>query len=274
MSDLKIYNNGENKVLMSAGDRIIKQPYEFGNAFVGTSPYSIDINVPSIDYSNFTLSIFTFRSPQITTNDYVAELFLDGVSAHSIKCQSAAHFWAATSSATANSPGIAGGGGVGVNRFDCISIASDALTKQAMIVSGNTFYKVSYNPGGAFDTYITGKVLTKIKLGFYALYSSAGDRYNKLSVFNRRLTDSELLFLNANGNGSKLQSREGIVLDIIFNSAEILDFSALQDGSDLRVGCRDYSGFNRHGQIINLPVGSLQDQLIFANTNLFVPFMQ
>ena len=33
MADLKIYNNGENKILFSAGDRIIRQPYEFGNAF-------------------------------------------------------------------------------------------------------------------------------------------------------------------------------------------------------------------------------------------------
>ena len=33
MADLKIYNNGENKILMSAGDRIIRQPYEFARGF-------------------------------------------------------------------------------------------------------------------------------------------------------------------------------------------------------------------------------------------------
>ena len=51
MADLKIYNNGENKILFSAGDRIIRQPYEFGNAFqnrVGSNNYILvdGLNIP------------------------------------------------------------------------------------------------------------------------------------------------------------------------------------------------------------------------------------
>ena len=56
--------------------------------------------------------------------------------------------------------------------------------------------------------------------------------------------------------------------------AEILDFSAAQDGSDMRVGVRNFgSVINGHGEIIGLPAGTLEEQVDYANANLFVNFL-
>src|SRR5690554_960964 len=61
MADLKIYNNGENKILMSAGDRIIRQPYDFGLSFVnplGLNNY-IEIEAPFPKYHTWAAWINT-----------------------------------------------------------------------------------------------------------------------------------------------------------------------------------------------------------------------
>lgn len=98
------------------------------------------------------------------------------------------------------------------------------------------------------------------------------NKYNRYSLFSRAFTESELNYFNNNLLGNEFQSTLNIEIDLTLNHAEILDFSPLQNGSDMRVGCRDYSGYNRHGEIMNLPAGTLQQKLDFANANLFVPF--
>ena len=105
-------------------------------------------------------------------------------------------------------------------------------------------------------------------------FMTAAQKINGFVLFNRLTSDEEYMFFLSNKNGGGLQSNIGVLVDIRCNEAEILDFSTLQDGSDMRVGVRDYSGNNHHGQIMNLPAGSLEDKLAYANANLFVPFIQ
>jgi hypothetical protein len=102
------------------------------------------------------------------------------------------------------------------------------------------------------------------------VFAQPTTKYSEFVVFDRGLPDSEFKFYYSNACGSELQSTVGISVYLKNNFAEILDFSTAQDGTVLRVGVRDYSGFNRHGEIINLPAGTTQYKLDYANTNLFV----
>lgn len=94
-------------------------------------------------------------------------------------------------------------------------------------------------------------------------------RASSFWCFNRLLSAQEIDFLVNNFSGNEPASREGLICEVKMSAAEILDFSALQNGSDMRIGCRDTSGGIRHGHITGLPAGTLADQLTFANANLF-----
>lgn len=263
----KIFTNGEEgKILTSVGNRIIKQPYEFGTAFKGKSPYYIDINIPNLDYDSFTILNFV-KNP--TGNAYFNEIFLGGVSSHSLKSQSASHYWVASSSLNVNTPAIGSVPGIGLNRFDMYYISSDKTSKTLRTGSGEVISDIPYVAGGAFDTYVLGKVLTKLRIGTYGLYTSTNILFNRLIIFNRQLSVGELKYVYGNGLGNDLQSLSGLVIDIRLQQAEVISILGVDTPC-----VRDFSGNNHHGQIMNLPAGTLQQKLDYANANLFVPFIQ
>ena len=290
MADLKIYNNGENKVLMSAGSRIIRQPYEFGNAHNITNNtllynYYIQCLSPVSNINIEDFSVILFSKPPFTTsnnrgifafksNSYECAL---GIGARSYFDGIQVDFNKSTelTSGEDTTKLIAG---TGINRsiVDAVSFSRNTIkayrSTPTLGVKEYTFNSsvIPFTP----DTYNYLKI-ARGQRGQHSYETPYSSFYiNRFLVFNRIISKQEVDFVFSSGNGSNPQSVIGLSLDIITNKAEILDFSALQDGSDLRVGCRDYSGFNRHGQIMNLPVGSLEDQLAFANANLFVPFIQ
>lgn len=85
-------------------------------------------------------------------------------------------------------------------------------------------------------------------------------------VYNRVLMDNELRYLYNNSLGNEPLNISGILLKYTFNLAEIFDFG-VQYGQ--RIGIRDYSGNNHHIMVSSLPSGTLQEQLVYANDNLF-----
>lgn len=292
MADLKIYNNGENKVLMSAGDRIIRQPYEFGNShsivtergylaqyYIQCLSPVVNINVedfsviifynPSVQPSN-NRGVFAFKS-----NSYECAI---GVGMRSIYTDSIQIDFNKETELVygPNTTRILTVLGIHGSIIDAVSFNKNTI-KAYRSTPLLGIVESSYNSSTVSFTSDTYNYL-KIARGQRGLQSyetpNASVSVNRLLVFNRIISKQEVEFIFSNGNGNNPQSIVGLGLDIITNKAEILDFSILQDGSDLRVGCRDYSGFNRHGQIMNLPAGSLEDQLAFANANLFVPFIQ
>lgn len=276
MADLKIYNNGENKVLMSAGDRIIRQPYEFGNSFQNKAGLNNYIEVQNLGLSSDAYTMLAWSSVNANVG-----------SAGAIGC--AASITLSTDRHTSL-----------INRglgAQASVTAPDQNVSQNLTIAGNAALMGCVKTGPDYDFY-TNLSLSKFtgvinqsaiinKLIVAAILShvtSVGTliqvfpnpvaKNSRVIIFSRVITAAEYRFYYNNKLGSNLQSREGVEVDLLCDKAEILDFSVLQDGSDLRVGCRDHSGFNRHGQIMNLPVGSLADQLAFANANLFVPFIQ
>lgn len=93
---------------------------------------------------------------------------------------------------------------------------------------------------------------------------------DEILIYSRPLSTSELKFLYNNSLYNEPISVSGLVSRIRLNSAEELDFSETQDGSDIRVGSRDSSGNNNHGELINLPAGTNQEKMDYANNNWFV----
>ena len=286
MADLKIYNNGENKVLISAGDRIIRQPYEFGNAFAQTNQNCyIDIDISH--FGEFTIlgcSDFNY----IGGNVGFIKSFISWLDANDNNYIFGGWDYGSAFIGLSKNSNVYNTSNLGITPLPAVAVSPISASKNFFFKidsrldkTKNNFYvnSVSRNQTSSVEAFLDIK---RIRIGAHRAavgsivnaFQQGGQKNNRLVLFNRKVTDSEYFFYFNNRIGANLQSRDGIILDIIMNKAEILDFSLLQDGSDMRVGCRDYSGFNRHGQIMNLPVGSLEDQLAFANANLFVPFIQ
>ena len=92
--------------------------------------------------------------------------------------------------------------------------------------------------------------------------------YDELIVFDRKISLDEYRYINNNRNGNPPLTNQGLFIYLKLNGAEILSIGGVD-----KVGVRDYSGNNHHGEIMNLPAGTLQEQLDWANANLFVPFI-
>lgn len=75
---------------------------------------------------------------------------------------------------------------------------------------------------------------------------------DELRIYNRTFSDEESR-LNYNGGvGENPSKTEGLIAWYKFQDFEMLDFSMLQDGSDMRLGMRDHSGQNNHALPFNM----------------------
>jgi hypothetical protein len=71
-------------------------------------------------------------------------------------------------------------------------------------------------------------------------------------MYSEALTDTDIVTNYNGGLGNNPVKTETLFVWYIFEKFEMVDFSKLQDGSDLRIGMRDQSGKNNHAQPINL----------------------
>ena len=267
MADLKIYNNGENKVLMSAGDRIIRQPYEFGNAFVNAGGLNNYILIDNLNIVDASKIIWHNKK---TTNLSSIGGYITHVNDSYCFNTDDTQYYAINSHFT----NIAGSLPYTNGHRPLYFLKGANGTNNVMRVLNSTSSDIYPQAVSNIKRVFIGAAKTSIGDGVPNYFSRPQNLVSRVTFFNREIPAGEWNYYTNNNIGSEFQSMEGIDIDIFCNFAEILDFSSSQNGSDLRVGCRDYSGFNRHGQIMNLPVGSLSDQLAFANANLFVPFIQ
>lgn len=275
MADLKIYNNGEGKILFSAGDRIIRQPYEFRNSFQNRAALSnyILVNNVELDFINSTELLWVntgaatggrvFTTLKATENNYSRVSWNDR------------GYFVRNNYPTSPSQNVLNNSiGVALNSINFLCrILRDSgigtLIHNSMKVTSPISSQLQDT---SYRAVILGAIIVSAGTSIVP-DSYSTEKFNRYSIFSRALSDDEISYYYNNKLGSEFQSVSNLEIDLIPNRAEILDFSADQDNSDLRVGVRDYSGNNRHGQIMNLPVGTLQEQLDWANANLFVPFI-
>lgn len=131
---------------------------------------------------------------------------------------------------------------------------------------------VNYIPSTA-DVFAIGRSERSNAQGNY-YYLSSISAIGELWLFERSLSATEVSYLYNNKLGNNPISNNGLAINYRMHKSEILDFSAAQDGSDMRVGVRNYGSIiNAHGEIIGLPAGTLEEKEEWANANLFVNFL-
>ena len=272
----KLFKNTEGKVLMSAGGKLIKQSYEFGNAFqnrMGLNNYmKFDLTGVAQYYSalvcwrNITASYNTplFSLKNTNNDNYNFGADLGGASNVGMQKNATSNNNMGTQAMIfTNTIGRIMWLGCYIGQVMPYSLFSSGEFTQSISVETNNFPLLSGWIGAG--RYANGSLPS---------YYAPNVKFSRFILLDRKWTLPEHRYLYNNANGNDPQSNLGIIVDIHCNFAEILDFSTLQDGSDMRIGCRDYSGFNRHGEIINIPAGiDLEVKLAWANTNLFVDFL-
>jgi len=76
--------------------------------------------------------------------------------------------------------------------------------------------------------------------------------FDEFRMYNEILSDIEIQANYNNGIGNNPSKTENLLTWLKFEKFENLDFSQLQDDSNIKIGIRDYSGKNNHGQSIGL----------------------
>ncbi len=91
-------------------------------------------------------------------------------------------------------------------------------------------------------------------------------KIDEMRFYNRKLSIDELVLNDNGGTGNNPSTTENLFAWYQVEKFETLDFSALQDNSDLRLGIRDMSGKNNHAQPFNL------DTNVTSSTYVLKPF--
>ena len=251
MADQKIWSNETGQVLLGAGGMVLRQPFNFQNGFYQGVNATIVLKV-------------TLKTP-LDPNYYAVDLW-NGLKDISSGTATKIVSWPFSNpiNSIGRTTGLAGYfvyEGFASYRQDAIGGNSHRTLSRSV----SNVITISNKQINTWAQAIGITPISDFKIGLIQGRQSVG----WLRVFNRPLTTEESIYIYANGLGAIPMTRQGLVLEIEFNRAEILDFSSLQDGSDMRVGCRDISGLIQHAEFINLPAGTNQEKCDWANANLF-----
>lgn len=120
----------------------------------------------------------------------------------------------------------------------------------------NNFVYVSDIVASTFYSWFVSKTFLRFSLGveFFNATSFIANalKIDEFRIYNRQLLNAEI---SLNYNSSFCNNpcnTENLITWYKFQEFENLDFSALQDNSDIRLGIRDLSGKNNHAQPINM----------------------
>ena len=152
--------------------------------------------------------------------------------------------------------------------FNCRSYVS--------VQSKNNYVRQNNATTSPYLTSITPQNITDIWLGAVRKtngttptdYSSANMLHSLFMLYNREISLAEYTYFYANKLGNEPMSMVGVEIFLKNNKAEVINIAGVDQPC-----VRDYSGNNRHGIIMNLPAGTAQQKVDYANTNLFVPFI-
>jgi hypothetical protein len=286
--DLTVYNNGANKVLMSANGKIARKPYQFRNSFTnkaGLGNY-IKIDLPNISQYGSVLK-WTYYPVALSPSGIDAGYF-NIKNTNNDNYRLAIWQYSNPSWGYARNSVASNGGNIfafttpvpQTQLLTCITIRDNAtaLFRRNELASSNN--AVTQSNAYPINEILIGAIRTANGTTTPTVKGPSTMRHGEFVIFDRELTTGEYLHYYNNKNGNWLQSSIGYKCRVYNDFAEVLDFSAAQDGSDMRVGCRDYSGFNCHGQIMLLPVldagNAVNNRILqaaWANANLFTPFI-
>ena len=129
-------------------------------------------------------------------------------------------------------------------------------TSAGMRMVVNNFAYTSDLTVSNFYSWFVGKTFLRFSIGV-EFFNTTGFSPNTLNVdefriYNRQLLNHEIGLNYNNGVGANPCVTENLITWYKFQEFETLDFSPLQDNSDLRLGIRDHSGQNNHAQPVNM----------------------
>ena len=101
-------------------------------------------------------------------------------------------------------------------------------------------------------------IIKKFEIFRYAPYGSLFSNYlmDEFRFYKAALRPDQILLNYNNRIGANPCETENLLVWYQFEKFETLDFSILQDGSDMRLGMRDMSGKNNHAQPFNMDTDS------------------
>lgn len=97
-----------------------------------------------------------------------------------------------------------------------------------------------------------------VNLNYFKILKSENQGYynnnlmDEFRIYKKALTQTEVSLNYNNGIGNNPCETEHLLAWYKFEQFENLDFSPLQDNSDIRLGIRDLSGKNNHAQPLNM----------------------
>lgn len=141
-------------------------------------------------------------------------------------------------------------------------VSSTMAHENTSFLIGVVNNKITYN--GAFTTipgipdgYFAGKTLTNIS--FPNGSNNMTGLINDIVIYDRNIADAEVSYFFNNRLGNEELNSLGLISKYKNDSAVIADNSVVLE---------DYKGAHNI-ELINLPAGTLQEQLDYANANLF-----
>lgn len=244
MAENAVFSNETGQVMFGSGGNIYKVPYSFGNMIKRASTVSIKIDL-GINFSVATiLGFMRFLSTRGNKSVFACSSAFPVTAANQI-------INLATTQAGVFS--VRGADGADIDTID-------TTIKES---TNTAFFSIIHNISQAVNhiCLTDSFILTGLRG-----WSDIGN--SLLLLYSRQLSLNEINVIYSNGNGGLPLSLIACEVYMKFDRAEILPIGGID-----KVGVRDYSGNNRHGEIMNLPAGTLQEQLDWANANLFVPFI-
>lgn len=124
-------------------------------------------------------------------------------------------------------------------------------SRQHIVYRGNGDGSFSIYYNGVFQGNLPGQLSQFAPTEFSLFYQSANYEYDEIRYYTKALRADEVALNYNAGIGANPCVTEYLLFWYQFESFENLDFSALQDGTDMRIGVRDMSNQNNHA----LPVG-------------------
>lgn len=256
----KLFKNTEGKVLMSVGNKLIKQPYEFGLGFqnrMGLNNYFEATNL-NIQKGWSYLIVCKINTVVVGTDNGLLSAISTTLNlSDNIMTRRTQIFPNIIDNIVYTTINTIAYNPIYFNTTDNSSFFNgNNLTSTTNIVTNGTRDILRIGVIGAFNGNVIGK----------ASYMGSDSTINKVYVFNRSLSIGEILYFKNNLLYNELQSRDGLMYEYDLSKVDIISI----DGVDNVCARELVSG--RHAIMYNLPAGTLQQKVDYANANLFVPF--
>ncbi len=277
----QIFKNENNEVILGGSGNIFGVPYNFNRALSTSILTTMYVYVPNISFTSDNYHIIQWYNqlnPQQGIKMAVTlsgENNYDSLSVRSITSNSDQWPFIRLSGINTQSSAMPLTTYASIffmefikNNFEVTPCYN--LNERTSATDSNEAYEISNLYIGAYGNIVP--------TSYCNTYSKRAD----LLIYNRVLSESERKYIYNNLSGREPISLLGCVCFFKNNKAEILDFSGndyaydadnIPSDASFAVGVRDFSGNAHHGQIMNLPDGTLAEQLEYANANLFVNFI-